>query len=159
MELSPSCTPPPPDLSSEEEEEIDLPVFGTGTPLKVQKLETPDSPTSLGTTAAASATEPPHVTSLPRAPTPPQQQEQPSQSVPREEVHRPKISIPPKLDPVKREGFRLHADLEELKNLSPLKPSGLKTRNESIKTARKVQKLSKTLKEKTEIEKKVSFCS
>lgn len=163
MDHSPSHTPPPPDLSSEEEEdEIDLPVFSLGTSLKVQKLEPLDSPrvTSLALRpAAASPTGPSHVISPPRVPTPPQheQQEQPSQSVTPEEVHRPKVTIPPKQDPGRREGFRLHADLEELKNLSPLKSSGLKTRNESRKTARKVQKLSKTLKEKSEIERKVSL--
>lgn len=154
MELSPSHSPPPPDASSEEEEDIDLPAFGTAPSLKVQKLDTPESPISFSTAAAAPG--PSHVTSLPRALTFPQQQEQPSQSVAAE---RPKNPTPPKKHLVKMEDLQSYAHLEELRNLSPLKLSGPKASYESRKAARKVQKLSKTLKEKSEIEKKVSCWS
>ena len=154
---------PPPQVpgSSDEEEDLDLPTFGIR---KAQKLQTP-SPPSAPPESALNLPAPAHAISPPPALAPvpvlgsaraPRQQQQKHEAVhPRSKTSRP----PHKLSSFSSSSSHRKLPLtylEELKSLSPFKVPGERDKINVKENDRKVKKISKRLKEKTELEKKVS---
>lgn len=156
--FSPERTPPL-ESTSDSEDDTDFPSINVKTPEKLAKLEneqtTPtkcstlqghvSSPVNTSATVCSSSTLP-EVTSIS------------AQSEMRAEIKcdllRDKFKS---TKPTSRITERSFSWLDELKNLSPLKVVRYnKETNESKKTARKVKKLTKTLREKSDLEKKAS---
>ena len=158
--FSPSRTPPP-DSSSEEEEDFELPTFGIGTPQKVPKLETSTKHSTVD--AAAFSAETAHVTSLAGSSTSISPLKAPPLSSDvRQKVHSGARENECKLKVLctaqatrNRDSFRSIED--ELEAVSPLK---MVDRHKGVaesskKMAKTVKMLSKSLKEKNEMERKV----
>ena len=159
--FSPSRTPPP-DSSSEEEEDLELPTFGIGTPQKVPKLETSIKHSTVD--AAAFSTETAHVTSLAGSST----SISPFKAPPLSSDVRQKVHSGARENEYKsvkvfctaqatrnRDSFRSIED--ELEAVSPLKTVDRHkgVAESSKKMAKTVKMLSKSLKEKNEMERKV----
>lgn len=152
--FSPKRTPPP-ESSSDSEEDADLPTINVKTPEKLPKLDneqsmperyksSPSKQGHVGSPAATACSS----SRLLRAP---------SQDTKAADPVKEKFKSTRGTSKISTCAMSLSI-ADELKNLSPLKVVRYnKETNESKKTARKVKKLTKTLREKSEMERKASL--
>ena len=158
--------PPLLDSSSEGEEDLDLPTVEIGTPQKRPKTEIEDEqlqatkspPAAALSPSSGASNKPCHVTSPPAtastsAAITSSVSRSPSQSNTLKFEAEPNVCKNRAKATTRRNTFPSIAD--ELKNLSPLKTNSYRETKESKRTAKKVMKLAKSLKEKTDMEKKV----
>ena len=152
--FSPTHTPPPLESGSEDEEDFDLPLIDLATPkkLKLAAASEPTSPTTStslnGRTSGSVTGSGPHT-------------KPPSVSSPAKIISSA-ATLPHNLESVLDRKFKeakvdVRTMAEGLKHLSPLRvEGGRKKVSESKRRAREVRKFSHKLKEKTEMEDKVS---
>ena len=150
--FSPTHTPPP---ESSSEGEDDLPIVDIGTPRKLPKLgNEPTLPTKCTDPAASS--KPAHVSSPSSSTLLPAHFQGNVKPAAHSDSHREKFKS---TIVAARSQNTFQSITDDLKDLSPLKVERHRGANESRKTANKVKKLSKSLKEKAEMERKVSSWS
>ena len=161
--FSPTHTPPP-ESSSEDEDDINLPMVDLGTPKK-PKLENESQAQQTQATeprVSHTAACPPsgsviscttHCTGSSSISTDASVAAASSTAVLSSIQADIKFNYKRRLEVAKKE-YQLMAD--GMKNSSPIKVESLKATNESKRTAKKVKKLSKSLQEKTEMERTVS---
>ena len=158
--------PPLLESSSEGEEDLDLPTVEIGTPQKRPKTEIEDErlqatkspPAAASSSSSGASNKPCRVTSPPAtastsAAITSSVSRSPSQSNTVKFEGEPNACKDSAKATTRRNTFPSIAD--ELKNLSPLKTDSYRETKESKRTAMKVRKLTKSLKEKTDMDRKV----
>ena len=158
--FSPTHTPPP-ESSSEDEDDINLPMVDLGTPKK-PKLENESQAEQTQATEprVSTAACPPsgsviscttHCTGSSSISTDASVAAASSTAAIQADS---KFNYKRRLEVYSKEGVSVNGGRDE--NSSPIKAESLKATNESKRTAKKVKKLSKSLQEKTEMERTVS---
>lgn len=156
--FSPERTPPL-ESSSNSEDDTDFPTIDIKTPEKLPKLDNEqtaptkcsNTPSMQGHVGSPSNTSPAVCSSstLPQVPSVGAKSEMPSHLL----GDKFKSTKPPTKSTGRAISF---SEADELKHLSPVNVARYKETYENKKTARKVKKLTKTLREKSDLEKKAS---